>query len=316
MKGIRGSTEFEKQFIDVFEQLCRRHHSWKVWQDFVNMSACAIANAVDKRPEVWKLREDSYMETIKSYSKDELNLISELLSITTLALDENPAQDFLGKFYMQLDFGSGWHGQFFTPWHVAELMAKLQLGDEAKDQIASEDYISVCDSCCGAGCMLMAFAKVCKDDMDINYQRSVLFVGQDIDEVVAKMCYIQISLLGCPGYVVVGNSLSEPVCGTTIEPNYKKPENIWFTPLYFTDVWTLRRIKSWNAEVRKLEETVKEERESPKSEEPSKSITPEIVRSVPTVHKPPQMPIMKKSEGKKKPFSWKEFFTVKGKGKR
>lgn len=256
------------------------------------------------------------METIKSYSKDELNLISELLSITTLALDENPAQDFLGKFYMQLDFGSGWHGQFFTPWHVAELMAKLQLGDEAKDQIASEDYISVCDSCCGAGCMLMAFAKVCKDDMDINYQRSVLFVGQDIDEVVAKMCYIQISLLGCPGYVVVGNSLSEPVCGTTIEPDYKKPENIWFTPLYFTDVWTLRRIKSWNAEVRKLEETVKEERESPKSEEPSKSITPEIVRSVPTVHKPPQMPIMKKSEGKKKPFSWKEFFTVKGKGKK
>lgn len=243
MKGIRGSTEFEKQFIDVFEQLCRRHHSWKVWQDFVNMSACAIANAVDKRPAVWKLREDSYMETIKSYSKDELNLISELLSITTLALDENPAQDFLGKFYMQLDFGSGWHGQFFTPWHVAELMAKLQLGDEAKDQIASEDYISVCDSCCGAGCMLMAFAKVCKDDMD-------------------------------------------------------------------------SRIKSWNAEVRKLEETVKEERESPKSEEPSKSITPEIVRSVPTVHKPPQMPIMKKSEGKKKPFSWKEFFTVKGKGKK
>ena len=175
MKGIRGSTEFEKQFIDVFEQLCRRHHSWKVWQDFVNMSACAIANAVDKRPAVWKLREDSYMETIKSYSKDELNLISELLSITTLALDENPAQDFLGKFYMQLDFGSGWHGQFFTPWHVAELMAKLQLGDEAKDQIASEDYISVCDSCCGAGCMLMAFAKVCKDDMDMSYAMKCFF---------------------------------------------------------------------------------------------------------------------------------------------
>lgn len=315
MKGIRGSTEFEKQFIDVFEQLCRRHHSWKVWQDFVNMSACAIANAVDKRPEVWKLREDSYMETIKSESGS---------GITTLALDDIPRMNsilslscsaFLGKFYMQLDFGSGWHGQFFTPWHVAELMAKLQLGDEAKDQIASEDYISVCDSCCGAGCMLMAFVKVCKDDMDINYQRSVLFVGQDIDEVVAKMCYIQISLLGCPGYVVIGNSLSEPICGATIEPNYKKPENIWFTPLYFTDVWTLRRIRSWNAEVQKPEEMMEKEKESPKSEEPSKSITPEIVRFVPTVHKPPQIPVMKKSEGKK-PFSWKEFFTVKGKGKR
>ncbi|NBI91870.1 SAM-dependent DNA methyltransferase [Lachnospiraceae bacterium] len=296
MKGIRGSTEFEKQFIDVFEQLCRRHHSWKVWQDFVNMSACAIANAVDKRPEVWKLREDSYMETIKRYSKDELNLISDLLGITTLALEENPAQDFLGKFYMRLDFGSGWH--------VAELMAKLQLGDEAKGQIASKDYISVCDSCCGAGCMLMAFANVCKDDMDINYQRSVLFVGQDIDEVVAKMCYIQISLLGCPGYVVVGNSLSEPICGTTIEPSYKKPENIWFTPLYFTDVWTLRRIRSWSENSHEKESKLVQ---MLKAEEVRK---PDMV-----LHKPPQMPVMKKSEGKK-PFSWKEFFTVKGKGKR
>lgn len=244
------------------------------------------------------------METIKSYSKDELNLISELLSITTLALDENPAQDFLGKFYMQFDFGSGWHGQFFTPWHVAELMAKLQLGDETKGQIASKDYISVCDSCCGAGCMLMAFANVCKDDMDINYQRSVLFVGQDIDEVVAKMCYIQISLLGCPGYVVVGNSLSEPICGTTIEPSYKKPENIWFTPLYFTDVWTLRRIRSWSENSHEEESKLVQ---MLKAEEARK---PDMV-----LHKPPQMPVMKKTENKK-PFSWKEFFTVKGKGKR
>lgn len=164
--------------------------------------------------------------------------------------------------------------------------------------------------------MLMAFANVCKDDMDINYQRSVLFVGQDIDEVVAKMCYIQISLLGCPGYVVVGNSLSEPICGTTIEPSYKRPENIWFTPLYFTDVWTLRRIKSWNAEVRKSEEITEEEKEPSKSEESFKSMTPEIVRSVPTIHNPPQMPVMKKPENKKKAFSWKDFFTVKGMGKR
>lgn len=308
MKGIRGSTEYEKQFLDILHQLCCRHPAWQIWQDFVSMSACSIANAVDKRPDVWKQREDSYLKTVKRYSKDELDSICELFSVTVLALDENPAQDFLGKFYMQLDFGSGWHGQFFTPWHIAELMARMQMSDGLKEQLGNEEYISVNDPCCGAGCMLMAFANVCKSDMDINYQKSVLFVGQDIDEVVAKMCYIQISLLGCPGYVVVGNSLSEPICGSTIEPDYKKPENIWFTPLYFTNVWTLRRIKS----KKKDSETMPHV----DSDESKKNTVPELTRVIPTVHKPPQKTDVKKLTDKKKTFSWKEFFTMKGKEKK
>lgn len=306
-KNIRGSTEWEKKFIDNFNRLCNRHHSWQVWQDFVNMSACAIANAVDRRQDVWKLREDSYMATVKRYSKEELNLITELLSITTLALEENPAQDFLGKMYMQFNLENKWHGQFFTPWHVAELMAKMLVSDETKEKIASQDYISVNDPCCGAGCMLIAFANVCKEDLDINYQQSVLFVAQDIDSVVAKMCYIQISLLGCPGFVVIGNSLSEPVCGSTIEPSYKRPEDIWYTPLYFTDVWTLRRIRSWNNNLRKEEPEPKPIR-IPKVEESP--------RTAPTIHKPSQKPVAKKLVNNKKPFSLKDFFTVKGKGKK
>ncbi len=75
-KSIRGSTEWEKKFIDIFNKICNRHQSWQVWQDFVNMSACAIANSVDRRSDVWKAREDSYMETVKKYSKEDLDLIS------------------------------------------------------------------------------------------------------------------------------------------------------------------------------------------------------------------------------------------------
>lgn len=306
-KNIRGSTEWEKKFIDNFIQLCNRNHSWQVWEDFVNMSACAIANAVDRRPDVRKLREDSYMATVKRYSKKELDFITELLSITTLALEENPAQDFLGKMYMQFNLENKWHGQFFTPWHVAELMAKMLVSDDLKEKIASQDYISVNDPCCGAGCMLIAFARVCKDDLDINYQQSVFFVAQDVDSVVAKMCYIQISLLGCPGCVVVGNSLSDPVCGSVIEPSYKRPEDIWYTPLYFTDVWTIRRIRSWNNKIRK-------EKPEPKPIQIPK--VEDSLRTASVIHKPSQKPIAKKPVNQKKTFSLKDFFTVKGKGKK
>lgn len=309
MKGIRGSTEFEKQFFSNFQRLCNRHHTWQVWQDFVHMSACAIANAVDQRPDVWNLREASYLAVVKRYSKDELNLICKLFSITVMALDENPTQDFLGKIYMQLDFGSGWQGQFFTPWNIAELMAKMQIEDNLKEQIETEGYISINDPCCGAGCMLLAFAHVCRSDMGINYQQSVFFVGQDIDEVVAKMCYIQISLLGCPGYVVVGDTLLEPLCGSAIEPIAKKPENIWFTPLYFTDLWTLRKIRSRNKGSHKVSEPVPILKSTELPKEPVKEMTSEKSR----VCKTPQKPIVKKSADKKKSFSWKEFFTVNGK---
>lgn len=227
-KSIRGSTEWEKKFVDNFNRLCNRHDSWKLWQDFVNMSACAIANAVDRRMDVWKTRDNSYMKTVKRYSKEELELIFELLSITALALEENPEQDFLGELYMRFNLENKWRGQFFTPWHIAELMAKILV-----EEIVSDEYISVNDPCCGAGCMLIAFANICKEELDVNYQKDILFVGRDIDPVVAKMCYIQISLLGCPGYVVIGNSLTEPIGGTDTIPIVTNDNDIWYTPSWF-----------------------------------------------------------------------------------
>ena len=271
-KSIRGSTEWEKKFIGIFNRRCSRHQSWQVWQDCVNMSACAIANTVDRRTDVWKEREDSYMATVKRYSKEELDFICELLSITTLALEENPAQDFLGKLYMQFHLENKWHGQFFTPWHISELMAKMVVGDDLKEKIVSEGYVSVNDPCCGAGCMLIAFANICKDDLNINYQKDILFVGQDVDPVVAKMCYIQISLLGCPGYVVIGNSLTEPIIGTDTNPIVTNDNDIWFTPLWFIGLWQFRLSKKMNESVSESNEVIKVT-QTPSKNKPHKPIT-------------------------------------------
>ena len=71
---------------------------------------------------------------------------------------------------------------------------------------------------------------------NLNYQNHLLVVAQDIDETVALMCYIQLSLLGVAGYVKVGNSLTEPMTDNDNKENY------WFTPMYYSNVWVLRRI--------------------------------------------------------------------------
>ena len=71
---------------------------------------------------------------------------------------------------------------------------------------------------------------------DLNYQNHVLVVAQDIDECVALMCYIQLSLLGVAGYVKVGDSLTEPM--TTGD----KLDHYWFMPMYFSNIWTMRQV--------------------------------------------------------------------------
>ena len=243
-KGYTGRTEIEKDFIKAFNRLSYRHNPWTVWQNFINMAACSISNAADRQPETWKTREESYLAAAKAYDKEELDGIAEMLGLTVKALEENPAQDFLGTPYRSLDFGSGWSGQFFTPWHVAEFMAEITFADSPslEEELKTKGFISVNDPACGAGCMLLAFIQACKKRGTINYQRQVLFTGQDIDRVVAQMCYIQLSLLGCPGYVVVGDTLARPTCGSALRPVVHPDNEIWFTPMWFSDVWTVRVI--------------------------------------------------------------------------
>ncbi len=236
-KTFFPKNEGEKQFFTDYSLLTDRYHPWQVWKDFVDLTAYSIANAVMKPwvgADIWEKREESYLKIINQYPKNVQEVFPKLLADTVLALDDNPRQDFLGELYMRLDIGSDWHGQYFTPYHIAEFMAHLTLGEPGaiREQISEEGVVSVADSSCGAGVMLIAYANVCKDK-GINYQDGFLFYGQDIDSVVAKMCFIQLSLLGCPGYVIIGDSLAVPPGGSTIKPIVKNQENIFYTPLYF-----------------------------------------------------------------------------------
>lgn len=230
-----------KEFAKGFEHLAYQHGAWKVWQDFIDLCAISISNVLDKREGVWNEREKSFFSIKDSYTDEEYEAFTRLFALVAKALNENPEQDFLGDLYMSLNFGDGWKGQFFTPYHVSEMMARMIIGEQTQDEIKKKGYVSVNDPACGAGCMLIAFAQAYKAVTNTSYHDSVLFVGQDIDPIVAKMCYIQLSLLGCAGYVVIGNSLTQPIIGEGIAADCDE-RNIWFTPMYFTDVWIMRRL--------------------------------------------------------------------------
>lgn len=230
--------DLKKEFIKKLDELV--HYSdgkrrLEVWQDFVTMFACAISNSVDKKH--WGEREKLYLKTVKKYPKKCHNMFSELAAYTIMALDRDQEQDFLGSIYMNLDLGNSNIGQFFTPYHICQLMAKITLSNAV--EVAKRDgYISINDPCCGGGGLLIAGINEVKKELKkagLNHQKYLWVVAQDIDFTVALMCYIQLSLLGVAGFVKIGNALTDPVRENDSQENY------WVMPVtYFP---TGRRIE-------------------------------------------------------------------------
>lgn len=226
----------EKEFINTFNQLTYRHRRWEIWNDFVVMFACSLSNPIDKSH--YEEREARYLKIIKKYDKQEQQLFPELAAHTVMALEENPEQDFLGDIYMKLNLGSQARGQFFTPYHISRLMAEMTMND-VLSRVEKDGYITIGDSCCGGGSTLIAGIHAARKRLEkgnLNFQNHILVVAQDVDETVALMFYIQLSLLGVAGYIKVGNTFTEPIA------QGDSTENYWFTPMYFSEVWSTRRM--------------------------------------------------------------------------
>ena len=209
-----------------------------MWRDYILLHACSISNVLDQ--ENYDQREKRYLKIISQYSKEEQAIFPELAAYTTMALDQNQEQDFLGKMFMRLDLGNRSVGQFFTPYHVCELMAEVA-ATNALEKIEQYGYISINDPCCGAGATLIAGVHVIRKQLDHcdppkNSQHHILVVAQDVDEIVGLMCYIQISLLGLAGFIKIGNSITDPMSTDDSSEKY------WYTPMYFSDVWSTRRM--------------------------------------------------------------------------
>lgn len=275
---VRGAAQ--KELVKAFESLCGRHGRWEVWADWIVMCACSISNAVDRVHR--EKREETYLTLCKKYTGAEMQTMGDMLGMVVAALDENPDQDLLGEIFMTLGLGNEHNGQFFTPYNVCCAMSALN-SENIAAQVERQGWVSVSDPACGAGALLVAFANECTRQK-VNYQTSVLFVAQDIDFTVGLMCYIQLSLLGCTGYVVIGDTLTHPATAYDRRGLIPRDEgNVWYMPMYFRDVWHWRRVwaqvnmmcsaeKPQGAEVvSKPETTTQKPRTRPKKTQPDAS---------------------------------------------
>jgi hypothetical protein len=119
-------------------------------------------------------------------------------------------------------------------------MAELTTGNVV-EQINRDGFVTLNDCACGAGATLIAAVNQIETQLyeaksPLNWQNHVLVTAQDLDFTTGMMCYIQLSLLGCAGYVKIGDSLTDPM------RHGDDPKAYWYTPMYFSTVWRLRRV--------------------------------------------------------------------------
>ena len=252
-------------FAKKISALSGRYATWEIWSDFITMFAIAISNSVDL--EHWEERENTYETIRRKYTNDEMSIIIDLITDVITALGVNPDQDYLGEAYMELELNNHWTGQFFTPYNICRLMAEMTTHGVIR-KIKHQGFVTINDPACGAGATLIAGANevknrlakmrlskkpsyqnqltketkiknrqimyIClhiKKSSRWNWQNHVIVCGQDIDYVVGLMAYIQLSLIGCAGFIKIGNSLTSPICES--EENY---DNYWFMPMHSREV--------------------------------------------------------------------------------
>lgn len=196
--------DYKKEILDRIEKIAGKYSAYEVFTDWIRCCSLSIANAVTiVHGKVWKDREKMYMDTISRYTKEEAEIFAEMLGLLAMALEDR-MEDVLGGIYMSSGMGSKAAGQFFTPYHLSELCGKIVIPEPDKD-----GKYRINEPSCGGGGMIIAAAAALKDK-EINYQRKMEVVAQDLDWKGVYMCYLQLSLLGIRAVCVQGDTLTEP----------------------------------------------------------------------------------------------------------
>jgi hypothetical protein len=175
---------------------------WETFSDFLNLAYLSLSQAVCKfqTGEMNAEKEKEFLSIEARYKYPAK--FREAMAHLVMGLDRE-RYDFLGCVASELELLSSWNGQFFTPKHVCDLMARMTMGEQQPDP---DRRLTICEPACGAGAMAIATTNVLheKGFMPWHYWLTAV----DVDPKMFMATYIQLTLCGVPANVIWGNSLS------------------------------------------------------------------------------------------------------------
>lgn len=150
-------------------------------------------------------REERYKQIMNTYKPQEQKAMAEIFSkifalLSSVVYDNGVFADYLGEIFMRTKQGNSKKGQFFTPYCVSKLCAKMIITDPTEKQ-TKDKIITINDPCCGSGGMLIAALDILQNDYNVNYARNCFIDCGDIDARCVHMAYLQLSLAGVPAII-------------------------------------------------------------------------------------------------------------------
>ena len=216
-------TQESKEILKILQQISGRYSTQQVFSDWVE--TCALAFANNSTPfqdrKLIEYREEEYLRIVKKYTKEEADKFACMFGLLQISLGKEMS-DTLGRIYMQSESGNKRTGQFFTPYHISLMCAKVGISEAEPDE---HGHYYMLEPSCGSGGMIIAAAQALKEQGK-DYQRIMRVIAQDLDWRSVYMCYVQLSLLGIHAAVVQGNTLSDPYMANTYPP-----ERVFRTPM-------------------------------------------------------------------------------------
>ncbi|WP_162815051.1 N-6 DNA methylase [Erythrobacter aureus] len=184
-----------------------RHRVSSLFQDFVSVMYLSLRNGVEPRDDAWQARENEYLEIVGKYDREVVDAMSNFFATVALLAQDDFA-DHLGEIYMSLETSNKSLGQFFTPYHVSQLMAGITVSSDCiKNAIDEHGYFEMSEPTCGSGGMVIATAEqVVAHGYEVEKHMRV--TAQDIDRHCHRMTYIACRLHNIPATVIWGDTIA------------------------------------------------------------------------------------------------------------
>lgn len=181
----------------------------EIFFDWIKAMFYAYTNSCNK--DGFEDREEKFKRLVEKHGVKTMQMFYECQAELVMLFEEKGIDDYLGKIHHQLGVHNKMKGQFFTPFHLAKMMAETQVSEVIKE--LEKGKIKITDSACGSACLLLGMLAVLKEK-GINYQKNIMLVCSDLDENAIQMAYIQLSLTGVAAKCENKNALTGETFGS------------------------------------------------------------------------------------------------------